>query len=134
MSKLFFFFLGLGLWFVGFYLYKRAVNRKLERSLRPNPRPMSDREAAIFLFGLLDDIDTASDIAKGNDKAYRKMVERIQNRRWECGMTTDGYKVYMPGEEPEKPAQEPESVPVPSDDLQIVSMETATEGRKEGEA
>jgi hypothetical protein len=121
----------MGLWFLGYYLYMKWEAHHFEKKLRPNPKPMTDREAAIFLFGLLDDIDTVSDIAKSNDKAYRRMVEKIQNRRWECGMTTDGYKVYMPGEEPEKPIREPELVSVPSEELQVVSMETATEGRKD---
>jgi hypothetical protein len=48
--------------------------------------------AAEFLFDLLDDIDTASDIAKGDDAAYRSMVERIQRRRFEVA-STDGYAV-----------------------------------------
>lgn len=47
---------------------------------------------AQFLWKLLDDIDTASDAAKADDKAYRSMVEKIQRRRFECG-STDGYKV-----------------------------------------
>lgn len=52
---------------------------------------MSEKIAQ-FLWKLLDDIDTASDIAKSDDKAYREMVEKIQRRRFEVG-TTDGYKV-----------------------------------------
>jgi hypothetical protein len=55
---------------------------------RPDPK----LAAADFLFSLLDDIDTASDMAKGNDKAYRSMVERIQRRRFEVA-STDGYVV-----------------------------------------
>jgi hypothetical protein len=47
---------------------------------------------AQFLWKLLDDIDTAGDIAKADDKAYREMVERIQRRRFEVG-STDGYTV-----------------------------------------
>lgn len=48
--------------------------------------------ASDFLFGLLDDIDTAGDMAKGDDNAYRRMVERIQRRRFEVA-STDGYSV-----------------------------------------
>lgn len=48
--------------------------------------------AAQFLWKLLDDIDTVSDMAKGDDKAYRAAVERIQRRRFEVG-STDGYVV-----------------------------------------
>ena len=49
-------------------------------------------EVAQYLFGLLDDIDTVSDMAKGDDKAYRAMVEKIQRRRFDVA-TTDGYVV-----------------------------------------
>ncbi len=49
-------------------------------------------DAAQFLWMLLDDIDTASDIAKGDNTAYRVMVERIQRRRFEVG-STDGQTV-----------------------------------------
>lgn len=48
--------------------------------------------AAEFLFDLLDNIDTASDVAKGDDALYRSIVERIQRRRFEVA-DTDGYTV-----------------------------------------
>ena len=50
-----------------------------------------------FLWGLLDDIDTVSDVAKGDDKSYRTAVERIQRCRFEVG-STDGYSVIFHGE------------------------------------
>ncbi len=53
-------------------------------------------EAAQFLFKLLDDIDTASDVAKDDDGAYRAMVSKIQRRRFEVA-TTDGYSVTFTG-------------------------------------
>jgi len=53
--------------------------------------PMTKDEAIEFLFGLLDEIDTADDMAKGNCELYRKLVQRYQLRRWETGITTDGY-------------------------------------------
>jgi hypothetical protein len=54
---------------------------------------MADHEkAAQFLWGLLDDIDTAGDIAKSDDKTYRDIVERLQRRRFEVG-STDGHTV-----------------------------------------
>lgn len=56
------------------------------------------RRIADFLWSLLDDIDTASDIAKADDKAYRTMVERIQRRRFDVG-TTDGYTVTFIAEQ-----------------------------------
>lgn len=49
------------------------------------------------LWDLLDDIDTASDIVKGNDQAYRNLVERIQKKRWDTGVVTDGYRIYVKG-------------------------------------
>lgn len=45
---------------------------------------MADYEkAARFLFDLLDDIDTVSDMAKADDAEYRETVEVIQRRRFE---------------------------------------------------
>jgi len=56
----------------------------------------SKDETIEFLWKLLDDIDTVSDWAKGNDVAYRRAVERIQKRRWDTGITTDGYTLHIP--------------------------------------
>ncbi len=50
------------------------------------------RAISVFLWGLLDDIDTTSDMAKSNDVAYRNRVERIQKRRFEVS-TSDGYDI-----------------------------------------
>lgn len=55
---------------------------------------MASEQSAQFLWKLLDDIDTASDIAKGDNEAYRSMVEKIQRRRFEVG-TTDGQTVTI---------------------------------------
>lgn len=52
---------------------------------------------AEFLYGLLDDIDTAGDICKSDDAAYRKMVEKIHRRRFEVA-DSDGYSVYFKDE------------------------------------
>jgi hypothetical protein len=49
-------------------------------------------KAARFLFDLLDDIDTASDMAKGDHDVYRRIVERLHRRRFEVA-DTDGYTV-----------------------------------------
>ena len=46
-----------------------------------------------YLWQIIDDIDTASDIAKSNDVVYRNMVEKLQKKRWNTGITTDGYKL-----------------------------------------
>jgi len=48
------------------------------------------RFVAKFLFDVLDDIDTVSDWAKGNNVAYRRNVERLHKRRFEVA-TTDGW-------------------------------------------
>ncbi len=57
------------------------------------------KEIIIFLWDLLDGIDTVSDWAKDNDVAYRCQVEKIQKRRWETGIKTDGYTLEIPDSE-----------------------------------
>lgn len=52
-----------------------------------------------FLFALLDDIDTAGDIAKADDKLYRSIVEKTHRRRFEVA-STDGYSVTFSGSTP----------------------------------
>lgn len=51
-------------------------------------------EIAMFLFDILDDIDTASDEAKNNHEWYRKRVEHLHRKRFEV-METDGYTVKV---------------------------------------
>jgi len=46
-----------------------------------------------FLWQLLDSIDTYSDMAKDDDGMFRRLVEAAQKRRWETGITSDGYKI-----------------------------------------
>ena len=48
------------------------------------------------LWDLLDDIDTASDIAKSDDKLYRGIVDQTQRKRWATGITSDGYTLTLP--------------------------------------
>ena len=43
----------------------------------------AEREKSLRLWMLLDDIDTADDIAKGNDKLYRMLCQQSQQKRWE---------------------------------------------------
>ena len=50
-------------------------------------------EALETLWDILDDIDTASDMAKENDNWYRKRVEALQKKRWDTMIRTDGYKL-----------------------------------------
>lgn len=49
-------------------------------------------KAAHFLFSLLDDIDTAEDIAKSNDEWFRALVHKAHRRRFEVA-ETDGQTV-----------------------------------------
>lgn len=46
-----------------------------------------------FLWNLLDDIDTESDISKYDDKGYRARVEIIQGKR-HIRVTSDGYALF----------------------------------------
>ena len=43
-----------------------------------------------WLYAILDDIDTASDHAKGDDAKYRECVERLQRLRGQVGASFDG--------------------------------------------
>lgn len=52
-------------------------------------------EVAQYLYQLLDDIDTAGDMAKGDDKLYRSIVERIQSKKWLVVDKCDGYTVQF---------------------------------------
>ena len=52
-----------------------------------------EKQIIEYLWQIIDDIDTASDIAKSNYVAYRNMVEKLQKKRWNTGITTDGYKL-----------------------------------------
>ena len=53
------------------------------------------KEIIEYLWQIIDDIDTASDIAKSNDAVYRNMVEKLQKKRWNTNITTDGYKLDL---------------------------------------
>lgn len=54
-----------------------------------------EKEIIEYLWQILDDIDTASDIAKSNDVAYRNIVEKLHKKRWDTKITTDGYKLDL---------------------------------------
>lgn len=43
------------------------------------------------LFGLLDDIDTLDDACRADDAAFREQVRAVQRKRFDGGITTDGY-------------------------------------------
>lgn len=48
------------------------------------------------LWEIIDDIDTYSDMCKVDDVAYRQLVENRQKDRWQTGITTDGYGLFIP--------------------------------------
>lgn len=48
-----------------------------------------------FLWQIIDDIDTADDWAKDNDRAYRQAVCKLQYKRWQTGITTDGQELDL---------------------------------------
>ena len=56
-------------------------------------QPMTWKQVAEALWSLLDDIDTAGDMAKSDDKAYRAMVEKLQRRRCEYLESPDGHRL-----------------------------------------
>jgi hypothetical protein len=63
------------------------------------PGTSTTREAELLalvgaLWQILDDIDTATDVAKGDDSGYRSMVEKIQDQRYDTGVNTDGYRIF----------------------------------------
>jgi len=55
-------------------------------------RPTTFKETAEFLFFLLDDVDTADDLAKDNDNLFRNLVRKAHSRRFEVA-STDGYSI-----------------------------------------
>ena len=51
-------------------------------------------EALEKLWNIIDDIDTYGDMAKGDEKLYRALVERRQRTRFEeTSISTDGYEL-----------------------------------------
>ena len=64
-------------------------------------------EVAQRLYALLDDIDTAGDIAKGDDALYRKIVERTQSKKGTFVIYCDGQTVRLVDDAMLSAAQEP---------------------------
>ncbi len=69
-----------------------AIARPQTEHDMTEPDWLDYRVISVFLWRLLDDIDTASDMAKSNDAAYRKRVEKLQRRRFEVS-TSDGFDI-----------------------------------------
>jgi hypothetical protein len=59
---------------------------------------MNKDEAIVFLWNLLDDIDTASDMFKENYEEFAKYVYKKQRKRFETGIDTDGYNLSFPND------------------------------------
>ena len=51
------------------------------------------RNEVKYLWKILDDIDTCTDMAKSNDKWYRQQVEKLVQKRFQ-NIETDGYEIY----------------------------------------
>jgi hypothetical protein len=56
---------------------------RAESMLEWMTKPPAFAVAAFELWAVLDDIDTYSDVAKGDDKTYRSLVEKAQRRRFD---------------------------------------------------
>ena len=60
-----------------------------------NEREVGLRAECERLFGLLDDIDTADDIAKSDLAYYRDLVRNLASKRFDGGIKTDGYTLDL---------------------------------------
>jgi len=50
---------------------------------------------AQYLYGLLDDIDTATDIAKSDNRLYRAIADNTQARKQAVVLHNDGYVIHF---------------------------------------
>ncbi|MCP4527507.1 MAG: hypothetical protein GY833_16560 [Aestuariibacter sp.] len=66
----------------------------IRRENAANKRIAELERIATSLWDIIDDIDTASDMAKGDDGWYRKRVEHKQRERFKYG-ETDGYDLTL---------------------------------------
>lgn len=55
-------------------------------------------QVIIFLWDLLDSIDTTNDVVKDDDKSFREMANNFQSKRWDSGIYCDGNNLYLKGE------------------------------------
>lgn len=94
---------------------------------------MGNKDDRTFLWGLLDDIDTANDMAKDSDAVFRVLVNRLHPRRFERA-TSDGYNLTWlsaPAEATERPAQDADRI---YDACMPVIRENLSERPEVGEA
>lgn len=73
----------------------QQADQYTEECFRVYESETSYLRVATFLYSLLDDIDTASDIAKSNDELYRKLVEKIQSMKKHAVAECDGYNLVL---------------------------------------
>ncbi len=59
----------------------------------PDGPRVSEANAVAVLWNLLDNIDTAEDMAKGDDAAFRRLTRRFYRRRFEVAHS-DGYGLW----------------------------------------
>lgn len=52
------------------------------------------------LWSIIDDIDTLDDMCRDNDSMFRNYVRKSIQKRWETGVTTDGYNLKIPHSHP----------------------------------
>jgi hypothetical protein len=68
------------------------LDAAIEVAIQDHARIAELEGIAQFLFALLDDIDTADDIAKGDDNVFRCLARSASMKRFDVA-TTDGYSV-----------------------------------------
>ena len=74
-----------------------AYNKVQRQHAEDAPQMTYDELHAVaqYLYQLLDDIDTAGDMAKGDDKLFRAIVERTQTKKCAVVAECDGYTVTL---------------------------------------
>lgn len=73
--------------------YGRLINERNKKNLEYDINKLLN--CIQYLWKLLDDIDTVSDMVKSDNELYRKFVEKYQSYRWETGIITDGYNLDL---------------------------------------
>ena len=82
--------------------YEATVQNQAERIRQLEAERQQDgiatktyHKVAQHLYSLLDDIDTAGDIAKSDDALYRSIVDRTQSKKDVFVVSCDGYTVHL---------------------------------------
>jgi phosphoenolpyruvate synthase/pyruvate phosphate dikinase len=64
-------------------------------STQENAEDVDYKKIAFFLYNLLDDIDTISDIVKDNNVLYRSLVEQMQDHKKHVVQSCDGHTLVL---------------------------------------